>query len=255
MNFHDEKNKHSYVTRQADDTWLRVVKTLIQDRAITKAVDIGTGGGIYAKALADIDIPSITGIDFSRAMVNAARQNCSSYKQIKFQLGNAYCTGLPDGYTDFVLERALIHHLDDLTSCFSEAHRILKQDGMLLVQDRTPEDCLLKGDCHHIRGYLFTLFPHLAEIETKRRYASPIVKTELKKAGFRSIKEMKLWEIRETYTNKKLLLNDIKSRNGRSILHDLSDQQVLLFADHVNQSIQDGPIIEKDPWTIWLATK
>ncbi|MGY0691845.1 class I SAM-dependent methyltransferase [Virgibacillus sp. FSP13] len=255
INFHDEKNQHSYVTRKADDTWLSAVKTIIQGRKINKAVDIGTGGGIYAKALANIGIPFITGIDFSKAMLNGAKQNCSLYKQINLKLGDAYCSGLPDDDADLVLERALIHHLDDLTSCFSEAYRILRPEGTLLVQDRTPEDCLLKGNSHHIRGYLFSLFPHLAEMETKRRYASPVVKAELKRVGFTSTEEIKIWEVRETYPNKDQLIRDIKSRNGRSILHELSDQQVSFFADHVYQSIQDGPIMEKDRWTIWIARK
>ncbi|WP_269412297.1 class I SAM-dependent methyltransferase [Lentibacillus daqui] len=256
IDFHNEKNKHSYVTRKVDDTWLSAITALIQGRAINKAVDIGTGGGIYAKALADLGIPSITGIDFSEVMLDGAEQYCRLYEQIEFKLGNAYSTGLSSAYADLVLERALIHHLDNLAACFSEVYRILQPEGMLLVQDRTPEDCLIQGDHHHIRGYLFSLFPHLGEIETKRRYASHTVKAALGNAGFHAIKEIKLWEVRKTYTNKEELLNDIKSRNGRSILHELSDQQVSQFADHVNQLIQeDGLIVEKDRWTIWAAEK
>ena len=43
-----------------------------------------------------------------------------------FLKGNAYHSTLPEGQVDIVLERALIHHLNDLNACLKEANRIMK---------------------------------------------------------------------------------------------------------------------------------
>ncbi|GEM_PF-5744472 len=54
-----------------------------------------------------------------------------------------------------IQKRALIHHIDDLNVCFKEGYRVLKNKGVYIIQDRTPEDCLLEGNHSHIRGYIF----------------------------------------------------------------------------------------------------
>lgn len=52
--------------------------------------------------------------------------------------------------------------------------------GVYIIQDRTPEDCLLKGDDNHIRGYFFERFPKLKEQEIKRGHSSELVIETLK---------------------------------------------------------------------------
>ncbi|WP_370642336.1 methyltransferase domain-containing protein [Virgibacillus salidurans] len=201
-------------------------------------------------------VAAVTGVDFSRAMIEEARASSSDYKQINFQVGTAYDTTLKNSSFDFLLERALIHHLEDLPSCFAEAFRILRNQGTILIQDRAPSDCLLEGSYDHIRGYFFSQFPHLAELEVKRRYPSDIVVRELKEAGFTDIQEVKRWEIRKTYPSKEELLADIRSRHGRSILHELDDIELEQLIDFIDVELNgETTIVEKDRWTIWKALK
>jgi ubiquinone/menaquinone biosynthesis C-methylase UbiE len=49
MNFHDEKNRNSYVSRQADETWLRKMRDLADPNGL-RVADIGCGRGIYSRA-------------------------------------------------------------------------------------------------------------------------------------------------------------------------------------------------------------
>ncbi|WP_409292709.1 class I SAM-dependent methyltransferase [Peribacillus sp. SCS-37] len=256
IDFHNEKNRRTYATRNADHSWIEVIKELVPIQNIWKAVDIGCGGGIYSKALSNMGVDSVTGIDFSETILDGARENCREFKNISFKQGNALQTGLEGSHYDLVLERALIHHIDDLQKCFTEAFRLLKDSGYYMVQDRTPEDCLLKGSESHIRGYFFELFPKLIKKETNRRYGSQYVIETLKQAGFREIQEIKLWETRKVYDIKEHLLKDLSSRTGRSVLHDLDDKELQLLINHIDKSISaSSDIVEKDRWTIWKAVK
>ncbi|SFB28609.1 Methyltransferase domain-containing protein [Lentibacillus halodurans] len=255
INFHDNNNQKTYTTRTADAGWINAVTKLIDIEKIDHAADIGCGGGIYSKALAGMGIPNITGLDFSQAMIDGAESNCRYYTQINFRIGNAIQTGLPDHTFDFILERALIHHLTDLQSCFAEANRIMKEEGTIIIQDRTPADCLLKGTNHHIRGYIFSLFPRLAELEMARRHNSNQVFNALKVSGFKDIQSFKIWETRKKYASKEKLFTDIHSRSGRSILHELNDNELEQLIRHIDKQLGTDNIIEQDRWTIWKATK
>lgn len=155
-----------------------------------------------------------------------------------------------------MLERVLIHHLKDPNACFQEVYRLLRKDGYLILQDRTPGDCILQGDAHHIRGYFFASFPSLIQKEVAHRHSSQVVTESLKEVGFQEVNEIKLWETRQTYANKEQLVVDLQGRMGRSLLHELNDVRLSILLEDIKNAITiQGPILEKDRWTIWIARK
>jgi hypothetical protein len=127
----------------------------------------------------------------------------------------------------------------------------------LIVQDRTPEDCLLPGSREHLRGYFFEKFPRLAEVETKRRHESAEVQEALAGAGFVDVEEFTIWETRRVYGSPEELREDLLARTGRSLLHDLTDEELLELVRYVEEQVgrDQGEIVEKDRWTIWVARK
>lgn len=153
IDFHHKANRNSYTAREADQTWVNFVRELIPSKQIDKAADIGCGGGIYSKGLVRLGAAEVTGVDYSEAILSGAKDHCKEFPQIRFVQGEAEDTGLHSHQYDLVLERALIHHIKDLDSPFNEAYRLLKTDGTFLIQDRTPEDCLLEGTPTHIRFF------------------------------------------------------------------------------------------------------
>ncbi|WP_307719406.1 class I SAM-dependent methyltransferase [Paenibacillus xylaniclasticus] len=221
-------------------------------------LDIGCGGGIYSKAIAGLGAASVTGVDYSDISLESARSYCSDLDNVEFTKGDALNTTLPGGQFDVVLERALIHHLQqkELLPCFQEAFRLLADGGMLLVQDRTPEDRTLEGSANHIRGYFFEKFPFLTQIETERRHTSRSVNEALTAAGFSHIETFQLWETRRVYSNFEQLADDLMKRTGRSILHDLDDAQLQELVDSIRTKLaaNAGLIFEQDRWTVWKAS-
>ncbi|WP_025026932.1 class I SAM-dependent methyltransferase [Caldalkalibacillus mannanilyticus] len=254
INFHDEKNKSSYTTRTADDSWIQLIHNNVHV-SNKQMADIGCGGGIYTKALLSMGAAHVTGVDFSEAMLKGAAEYCHAIDNVTFRQGDAYQTTLPANQLDIVLERALIHHLKDIDACFKEAYRVLKKKGFLIIQDRTPQDCLVPGSENHIRGYFFEKFPHLIHTEVSRRYDSGQVKKALETNGFRLEKQLSLWETRCEYLHFEELEKDLLLRAGRSILHELTDEQLCELVAFIRDRLPDttGKMIEKDLWTIWIA--
>jgi len=264
IDFHAQENRYTYATRRADSSWMTLVNSIVAVNG-KRALEIGCGGGIYTKALADMGAASVTGLDYSREMLQAARENCSGYANIDFVLGSALGTGLLAERYDLVLQRAIIHHLtqNDLRTCFVEAFRLLRSGGILIVQDRTLEDCMLPGSKTHIRGYFFSRYPRLANLEVTctRRPRSELVLQMLRQVGFQSVEERKLWETHAVYSNLEALSEDLLARTGYSILHALTDAELQDLVTHITyvqeqlQNAGDAEIVEQDCWTIWSAAK
>lgn len=255
INFHDEKNRRSYATRKVDPTWKCAMGEIVNPLGLLVA-DIGCGGGIYSRALADLGAERVIGLDSSKVMVDAAREHSSGVPNASFAVGDATATGLEDASVDLVCERALIHHLSELEPAMAEAHRILTPSGHLIVQDRTPEDVGLPGSSEHIRGYFFERFPRLLAIDQGRRWSGDKVRGAMATVGFGNVTEETIWETRRVYSGFPELAEDLRNRTGRSILHELTDTEL----DHLVQFIgsklpHDRPIVERDRWTLWVGTR
>jgi ubiquinone/menaquinone biosynthesis C-methylase UbiE len=253
IDFHAAANRNTYATRQADDGWQAAMRRLV-DPAGKRIADIGCGGGIYSRAWREIGAQTVMGVDFSRAMADTARERLVGLDGLSFRQGDATATGLSSGSADIVFERALIHHLKTYEPCFAEAHRVLGEDGRLIVQDRTPDDVQVPGSAEHIRGYFFEYFPRLLAVEAGRRPTDAAVRAALRATGFRDIESFTFWEIRKIHPDRQALRKDLAARTGRSILHELDDSELDRLIAHVGGQVPaEGPIVEKDRWTVWSA--
>ncbi|GLI08408.1 methyltransferase [Paenibacillus tyrfis] len=257
ISFHDEYNKYTYTGRLADSGWMELIRKKARPQGKT-AADIGCGGGIYSVALVELGVSSVVGIDFSEAMLQGAAEHCTEYGQILLAQGTADRTGLPDDSVELVLERALIHHVtaEALLDVFREAQRILKPGGLLIVQDRTPEDCLLPGSREHLRGYWFEKYPRLRQLEAGRRHDAAAIRKVLEASGFSVVEETQLWEVRKSYASYSDYREELLSRKGRSILHELSNAELQDLADAVaaDSGLESNePVEERDRWTIFFA--
>jgi ubiquinone/menaquinone biosynthesis C-methylase UbiE len=253
IDFHNDRNRGTYASRTASDSWGEEMRAMVDPSGLVVA-DIGCGGGIYSRAWSDLGARRVIGIDFSARMVDDAREASANYPLLEFRLGDAITTGLPDGSVEIVFERALVHHLPDLDAAFTEACRILRPGGTLIVQDRTMEDVQAPASPRHLRGYFFEVFPRLLAVERERRPNREAVETAMQRAGFTDVSSTTLPESRRTYTSLDELEGDLQARTGRSILHELDDDELSLLIDVILDRTRGSfPLQEIDFWTIWTG--
>jgi SAM-dependent methyltransferase len=251
IDFHAEANRETYASREAAGDWSRMIASVVDPHGLA-IVDIGCGGGIYSREWARLGAASVTGVDFSDQMIAAAVERSAAFDNLSFRKGEAISTGLADGCADVVFERALIHHLKDLHGCFAEARRLLRPGGLLIIQDRTPEDVALRASADHIRGYIFARFPRLLAVENARRPTGEVVTAGMRGASFKRIKAESFWEVRAAHPDFEVFADDMRARTGRSILHELDDGEIDKLIAHIHAALPEGrPVIERDRWTIW----
>ena len=254
IDFHDSGNRSTYSGRVADDSWRSAVMGLVR-AAGADIVDVGCGGGTYTRAWHDVGAATVTGVDFSEPILASARQEHGDLPGVGFRFGEASATGLDAGCADVVFERALIHHVPDLGSVAAEAARLLRPGGVVLVQDRTPDDVALPGSATSPRGWFFDVFPRLLDIENGRRPTQAAVTAALASAGLGDVTTTSLWEVRRRYADRADYLAEIAQRTGRSILHELSDAELVHLVDELEHRLPDGPLVEQDRWTLWRGSR
>ena len=254
MDFHRDANRRSYSDRDADESWRSAVSGLV-DVAGARVVDIGCGGGTYTRAWHDLGAGEVIGVDFSRPILDAARDSHGGLPGVRFVLANAAATGLAAGTADIVFERALVHHVHDRRGVISEAGRLLRPGGVYLVQDRTPDDVVLPGSPTHVRGWLFEVYPRLLAVEKARRPDAREFAGRLAAQHFTNVTTHHLWETRRRYPDREDYLAEISRRTGRSILHEVSDAELEHLVEELRHRLPEGPLDERDRWTLWRAER
>lgn len=114
-------------------------------------LDVGCGTGNYSNALQGKGFQFV-GIDPSIELLQKA---LSKNQNIKWKVGSAEKTNLPQHSFDGIIATLTIHHWKNLTRAFSELHYILKPEGNIVIFTSTPQQ---------IKGYwLNHYFPKMME--------------------------------------------------------------------------------------------
>jgi len=255
MDFDAAQAARVYSDRSVDPAWAAWCTEVLAP-AGRDVLDIGCGGGIYSRGFAQLGARSVVGVDRSARYVAEATQSAHGIAQLRFQPGTAGETGLSPGCADLVFERALIHHLRDAEQRDNvlEAKRLLRSGGVLCVQDRTIEDVEADEPDFWIRSALMRSYPRLLEVERARRPSGVAYEAMLQSVGFSTVERRGWAETRRRYEHFAELEQEILSRKGKSILFELSDIELRAYCRVLRQDSASHPLVERDRWTVWLAS-
>ncbi|WP_232696206.1 class I SAM-dependent methyltransferase [Brevibacillus daliensis] len=255
IDFHDQSNLHTYANREVTTSWQDFLSKWV-DLTNKKVLDAGCGGGIYTRKLVELGAREVVAMDYSSTMLEAARNTCQDLPQVSYHHGDMCNTGLSGEQFDLVFSRATIHHIRDLPTCFTELYRLIRKGGVCIIQNRTMEDVVRPGSKEHVRGYLFDFFPELMETEKGRRPEREQIVQTLKEAGFTRVDTERILEVRQIYNGFQPYKEELLTRKGRSILHELNDEQLIEYVEKLESVLgKEEILIEQDSWTCWIARK
>jgi ArsR family transcriptional regulator len=101
--------------------------------------DLGCGTGAITQSLAPF-VEGVIAVDESGAMLAAARKRLHGVENVDIRNGRLEALPLADGEVDVALLFLVLHYVTDPARVISEAVRVLKPGGRLLVLDMMPHD-------------------------------------------------------------------------------------------------------------------
>jgi SAM-dependent methyltransferase len=122
-------------TRKADPYLTKQLLKHLNPNKNGLYLDIGCGTGNYTYALQDKGFKFI-GVDPSIEMLQKAR---AKNQNIKWQIGTAEKSDLPQQSIDGIVGTLTIHHWSNLARAFSELAYILKPKGKIVIFTSTPQ--------------------------------------------------------------------------------------------------------------------
>jgi ubiquinone/menaquinone biosynthesis C-methylase UbiE len=129
------------------------IRSALAGEPIHSLLDLGTGTGRMLELFAG-DIERGLGLDLSLEMLALARARLdrAGLKHLSVRHGDIYDLALPRDNFDVVIIHQVLHFLDDSARAISEAARVLRPGGRLLVVDFAPHDLeFLRADHAHRR--------------------------------------------------------------------------------------------------------
>ena len=101
--------------------------------------DLGCGTGQVAASLAPF-VKQVIAVDRSPDMLQAARRRFRDLGNVDVRRGELEALPIQDGVLDAATLLLVLHHLPDPVQALSEAARVLKPGGRLLICDMLPHD-------------------------------------------------------------------------------------------------------------------
>jgi len=160
------KRSEFYVTSTAhtDPEVLAEVVRMAAPRPTDRGLDIGTGTGHTALALAP-HVKMIVGLDVTEEMLLEGRKLAikKGIFNVEFRQGDAMDLPYPDDSFEIITCRRAAHHFSDIRKAIAEMYRVLTPEGRLVIDDRSvPDDAEgdeamnhldVLHDASHVREY------------------------------------------------------------------------------------------------------
>ncbi|MGE5246290.1 MAG: ArsR/SmtB family transcription factor [Betaproteobacteria bacterium] len=103
------------------------------------AGDLGCGTGSVTAALAPF-VSRVVAVDGSAAMLQAARKRLRGFDNVDLRRGELEALPIDDARLDLAAFVLVLHHVPEPEHALSEAARVLKAGGRILIVDMLPHD-------------------------------------------------------------------------------------------------------------------
>jgi len=118
------------------------------------ALDIGTGKGLMAMALArqGLEVVSVDSDEDEQALAAFLVADAGVQDHIRFVCTDASVLPFPDNHFGCAALMDVLHHLNEQVSVLEETARVLKPSGVLILADLSPDGFELLARVHQEEG-------------------------------------------------------------------------------------------------------
>jgi ubiquinone/menaquinone biosynthesis C-methylase UbiE len=109
-----------------------LIRRLLQEDDLGEVIEFGCGTGIFTIAVAK-NAKHIIATDLSDEMLEIARTKLEELKNVTVEKANCKNTSFPSERFDTVFMANLIHVIENPHEALQESHRILRNQGVLLI--------------------------------------------------------------------------------------------------------------------------
>mmetsp|Transcript_2712 Transcript_2712/g.4075 ORF Transcript_2712/g.4075 Transcript_2712/m.4075 type:complete len:270 (+) Transcript_2712:95-904(+) len=141
-------------------------KDIINDYVAKEAhiMYAGCGNSFFMEDMVDDGFEDITGVDFSRVVIDGMKIRCKDYPEIKLVTANMQDSNLPEKSFDCIIDKGLLDAIlcnlkgeEAVQNYVSEVERLLTPDGLFIcISYGEPEDRLKYLEIYDIDSPLFT---------------------------------------------------------------------------------------------------
>jgi ubiquinone/menaquinone biosynthesis C-methylase UbiE len=143
------------------------IVSLLRLRGSDRVLDLGCGTGVLTRMIADrLDVDAgggAVGIDAAAKMVRVARKKRAT-ANCRFEVMAAESLSFADGSFDAVVSSLFFHHvpMDLKERALTEAFRVLRPDGRLVIADMHVPTTLMGALASHVSRWFF-MQPQIGE--------------------------------------------------------------------------------------------
>ncbi len=131
-----------------DVKWRKNLVTLLVPNKPEKILDVATGTGDLALALAKTKATEIVGIDISQGMLDIGKKKIKKsqwHKKIKMEIGDSEKISYPANYFDAVTIAFGVRNFENLDKGLLEIQRVLRPGGdLIILETAVPQTIILR---------------------------------------------------------------------------------------------------------------
>ncbi len=137
------RNQYDHLASVYDLRWksyitntLSFLKAWAEISQTDTILDVACGTGEFERLLlAEYSSQQIVGVDISENMLAIAKQKCSAYPQVSFEIASASNLPFDNDSFDVIVSANSFHYFDDPIAALKEMRRVLKPDGKVIILD------------------------------------------------------------------------------------------------------------------------
>ncbi|NOX18743.1 MAG: methyltransferase domain-containing protein [Chlorobi bacterium] len=205
------------------------INAVIESNNFTRILEIGCGTGYWLRNVSKRKVVK-TGIDFSLAMLSAAKQKDGTSL---FVCANALALPVKDNSFEVIFLINALHQISDWRAVFSTAKKILSEKGKLMIVGIFPDE-------PEFRWYVHDYFPEVKKRDLERYQSKEEIGEALLKTGFRNVAVKKIYAVEKLFAQEEILSDPFLERHNSSQLAQLEDNLFETGMEKIRNDIKNN---------------